>query len=205
MLATQPEPVEADAVRRRYASALGWGAFGATLLMALILGVREDLTEAATLPMFWLKLGYPVVIAAGALCAAARLGRPGVAVGGAAWAIVAPVVFIWAAAAVALALSQPGERLDLVMGETALACPLYISLLSTPVFVAAFWAMTGLAPTRLALAGAAAGLLAGAVATAVYALHCPEMAAPFLATWYLIGMLAPAAAGALLGPMLLRW
>ena len=39
----------------------------------------------------------------------------------------------------------------------------------------------------------------------VYTLHCPEMEAPFLAVWYLLGMLIPAAAGALLGPRLLRW
>jgi hypothetical protein len=31
------------------------------------------------------------------------------------------------------------------------------------------------------------------------------MAAPFIGFWYLLGMLIPAAAGALLGPRLLRW
>ena len=65
--------------------------------------------------------------------------------------------------------------------------------------------MKGLAPTRLALAGAAAGLLAGAIGALVYALHCPEMEAPFLGVWYVAGMLIPAAAGALLGPIVLRW
>ena len=63
----------------------------------------------------------------------------------------------------------------------------------------------GLAPTRLRLAGAAAGLLSGAVGALVYSLHCPELAAPFLGFWYLLGMLIPTAAGALLGPRLLRW
>jgi hypothetical protein len=31
------------------------------------------------------------------------------------------------------------------------------------------------------------------------------MAAPFLGTWYVAGMLIPAVAGTLLGPQLLRW
>jgi hypothetical protein len=31
------------------------------------------------------------------------------------------------------------------------------------------------------------------------------MAAPFIGIWYLLGMLIPAAAGALVGPRLLRW
>ena len=67
------------------------------------------------------------------------------------------------------------------------------------------WAMRGLAPTRLKLAGAAAGFTSGAVGAVVYCLHCPEMDAPFLGFWYLMGMLIPTAVGALLGPRLLRW
>ncbi|MGH7340450.1 MAG: NrsF family protein, partial [Candidatus Rokuibacteriota bacterium] len=29
--------------------------------------------------------------------------------------------------------------------------------------------------------------------------------APFLATWYVLGMLVPTALGAILGPLVLRW
>ena len=65
--------------------------------------------------------------------------------------------------------------------------------------------MKGLAPTRLSLAGAAAGLLAGGVGAAIYALHCDEMGAPFLALWYVLGMLMPATLGALIGRHVLRW
>ena len=72
-------------------------------------------------------------------------------------------------------------------------------------FGAVLWAMKGLAPTRLVLAGAAAGLLSGAGGALVYALYCIEMAAPFIGIWYLLGMLIPAVAGALIGPRLLRW
>ncbi|HWT72548.1 MAG TPA: NrsF family protein, partial [Oxalicibacterium sp.] len=38
-----------------------------------------------------------------------------------------------------------------------------------------------------------------------YCLHCPELAAPFVGFWYVLGMLIPTAAGALLGPRVLRW
>lgn len=101
--------------------------------------------------------------------------------------------------------APPAQRAELIFGESWNACPLYVALLSAPVFVAVLWAMKGLAPTRLALAGAAAGLLAGAVGALVYALNCPEMEAPFLGVWYLLGMLIPTATGTLLGPRLLRW
>ena len=66
-------------------------------------------------------------------------------------------------------------------------------------------ALRELAPTRLRLAGAAAGALAGGAGAAVYALHCPEFGAPFLAVWYVLGMALPVAAGAWLGPRVLRW
>jgi hypothetical protein len=82
---------------------------------------------------------------------------------------------------------------------------LNISLLSVPVFIAVFWAVRGLAPTRLRQAGGAAGLLAGSTATLAYCLHCPEMQVPFWGTWYLLGMLVPTLVGALAGPRLLRW
>lgn len=65
--------------------------------------------------------------------------------------------------------------------------------------------MRARAPTRLRLAGAAAGLAAGAVGAPVYCLHCPELSAVFVGFWYLLGMLIPAALGALLGPRVLAW
>jgi hypothetical protein len=91
------------------------------------------------------------------------------------------------------------------MGASWRACPFNIALLSAPIFVASLWAMHSLAPTQPHRAGAAGGLLAGALGALVYCLHCPEIAAPFLAVWYVIGMLIPTALGAWLGPALLRW
>jgi hypothetical protein len=78
-------------------------------------------------------------------------------------------------------------------------------VLSAPVFAAAMWGMRSFAPTRPVLAGAAAGLFEGAAGALVYAFHCPELAAPFLGTWYVLGMLVPTALGAILGPRVLRW
>ena len=205
MLAAGAGAVEPGATARRYTVALGWGAFGATLLMAIVLGVRPDLAEAARLPMFWVKLAFPASLAAGALYAAARLSRPGVQLGRVPAALAAPVLAMWLLAALVLATAAAGEREELIFGGSWSACPLFIALLSLPVFAAALWAMKGLAPTRLALSGAAAGLLAGSVGALIYALYCTEMAAPFLALWYLLGMLIPTAAGAAIGPRLLRW
>ncbi len=105
----------------------------------------------------------------------------------------------------ALLRADPARRGEMMLGETWATCPTNIAMLSAPVFVASLWALRDWAPTRLRLAGAAAGLAAGATGAAVYTLHCPELAAPFLGIWYALGMLIPTALGALIGPRVLRW
>lgn len=205
MLASGAAAVEPDVLARRYALALGLGLLVSALLMLVTLGVRPDIADAARLPMFWVKLALPALLAVGALMATVRLSRPGVHLGGVPVAIAAPVIAVWSLAAMVLLGAAPAERSGLIFGETWIFCPVTIGVLALPFFIAALWAMKGLAPTRPALAGAAAGLLAGAGGALVYALHCPEMTAPFLAIWYVLGIAVPATAGALIGPRLLRW
>jgi hypothetical protein len=120
-------------------------------------------------------------------------------------ALAAPVLTVWLIAAAALLGAAPDARSELVFGDTWSACLVNISVLAVPVLIALVWAMKAGAPTRPVLAGAAIGLLAGALAALVYALHCPEMAAPFIGIWYLLGMLIPTAFGAAIGSRLLRW
>ena len=117
----------------------------------------------------------------------------------------APPLVLWAMALWALSQVSAAERMPLILGSTWRTCPFNIAALSVPAFVAGFWALKGAAPTRLVWTGAGAGLLAGALGALVYALHCPEMATPFLAVWYVAGMAIPTALGAVLGPRLLRW
>jgi len=77
--------------------------------------------------------------------------------------------------------------------------------LSLPGLAAVMWALRGLAPTQPRAAGLAAGLLAGALGAAGYALSCTELALVFVATWYSLSIVMAGALGALLGPRLLRW
>ncbi len=205
ILAQGAEPVAHGVVWRRYVAAVAAGGLGAMGLMMSHLGFRPDLAQATRDPMFWVKLALPVALFGVALVAAARLARPGVRMGYAAKSLLVPIGAIWALAAVALLSAAPDERLALVLGATWKVCPFNIAFISVPAFIAAFWAMKGLAPTRPALAGAFSGLLAGAIGAAVYCLHCPEMAPPFLGAWYLLGIALPSLAGVVAGPMLLRW
>jgi len=204
-LARGPIAVGAHAVERRVGIALAAGAVLAAFAMLAALGVRADLRVAVGAPMFWMKLAYPLVLVASATLATATLARPAGRARAATAAGVALMAAMVAAALGALALAPPGGRLSLALGHSALACVADVTALALPAFVLALLALRTCAPTRLRAAGAAAGLLAGAVAAGVYAWHCDEMALPFLGLWYTLGMAVPAAIGAALGPRVLRW
>lgn len=205
MLASNVPPVEPRIVAKRFSLAVVIGLFLALLVLLTFFGVRPDLAEVAATPLFWGKLALPASLLGGALMMTSRLARPGVRAGSSWAAIGLPVGAVWLAAAGLLLSVSADNRWTLVLGNTWRTCPINIAMLSIPAFVAVFWAMRGLAPTRLRLAGAASGLLAGSMATLAYSLHCPEMSVAFWAVWYVLGMLVPTVIGALLGPRLLRW
>lgn len=205
MLATHAEAVEPGAVSRRFVLALGAGALGALLLLIAVFGFNPALARYLVLPAFWTKLSFAAVVAAGGIVATARLARPGAVVGAFRWWPLAALVAIWVIAFESLASAEPGAREALILGATWRSCPFNIALLSVPVFIGCVWALKQLAPTRLRVAGGAAGLAAGGLAAFVYGLHCPELAAPFVAVFYVLGMLIPVAVGFALGPRLLRW
>lgn len=205
LLATGAEAVNPRAPVRRCAAAVAAGVLVAAVMMAAWLGVRGSLAQDVALPMLWIKFAFVAWIAAGGWIAAMRLGRPGATLAGVPATLIAPVLAMWVLAAVALSDADASQRAALVLGQTWNTCPLNIAVLSVPVFAAAMWGMKGFAPTRPALAGAAAGLLAGAAGAVVYTFHCPELTAPFLGTWYVFGMLIPTALGAVIGPLVLRW
>lgn len=205
LLAAGVAPVPASAVGRRFAVAMGWGLPGAVLLLLVTLGIRTDLAQAAGELMFWLKPAFAACLALAGLIATERLARPGMRLGLVWAALATPVLALWLVATVMLINAAPAHRADLILGDTWKECPFNIAFISLPLFAATLWALKGLAPTRLALAGASAGLLAGALGALVYALHCPESTAPFLAVWYVLGIAIPTLAGAVLGPRALRW
>jgi hypothetical protein len=206
LLATGAGPVERHAAARRFAAALACGLPAALLAMLATLGMRPDMDEASRLPMFWLKIVFSGGMALAALHAATRLSRPGMHPARMSGVLLAVLLAaLWGLGAMKLFGAPPAERAQMIFGVSWRTCPFNIALLSLPVLAAAMWSMRELAPTRLALAGGAAGLLAGSVSAAVYALHCPEMEAPFIAIWYVLGIAIPTAAGALAGPRVLRW
>jgi hypothetical protein len=205
LLAAGETRVAPHLVRQRFAVALGWSIPLAALVMVSVYGLRSDLVQALSGSVFWMKLAFAGALALFAGLATNRLGRPGVRVAGVWAGLAAPVVLLWLAALAALVGADPAERADLVFGSSWRSCPFNIALISLPMLAAMLWFVKGMAPTEPALAGASAGLLSGALATLIYALHCPESSATFVGIWYVLGIAIATLAGAALGQRLLRW
>ena len=202
LAAADSAPVRPVAPARRLVPAVLGGALASLIVLVLWLGF-QPLAQSAQTSWFWMKAGYGAAAAAAGLALALPLSRPGGRPGAAGYGLAAAAVaVIWL---MAMHRAMDGGGRGLWLGHTWMVCPWRILALAAPIWLAAVLAMRRLAPTRLALAGASAGLLAGGLSVVVYGLYCQESAAPFVAVWYSLGMAASVVAGALLGPRLLRW
>jgi hypothetical protein len=205
LLAAGTEAIDPRAPARRAAVALGAGLLPAVAFTVGVLGLEPDLAAETHLPMFWVREAFCGALGVAGAMAVARLARPGRRLGAVPLGMLAPLLLMALLASLVLLSASPAARMDLLLGRTAAVCPFLIALVSVPLLAAFLAILRGLAPTRLGWAGAAAGAAAGALGALVYTLHCPELAAPFLATWYVLGIAIPTCAGALLGPRVLRW
>jgi hypothetical protein len=192
-------------VERRLALGGGIGLVLALAAMVVWLGLRPDLAEAMGTAWFWIKFAYTLLLGCCLLGAVAQLSRPG---GVATRPLLAAFFVVAAVAAMAvaqLAFEGAGAARALVLGSSAAKCPWVIVVLSVPILAGLTWALRGLAPTRPTVAGAAVGLMSGAMAAWIYSFHCDEVAIPFLALWYTLGIAGAGVLGGLVGRSTLRW
>jgi hypothetical protein len=145
--------VASYAIEQRFAVAALAGLGGGLVLMLVLFGMRPGVVQDMALPMFWGKLVFAGLLAAGGLAVLRRLARPGMGLGHSLALLALPPLVLWGLAAVALGQAGAGERLPLVLGSTWRSCAFNIAALSLPALVASLWALRGAAPTRLAWAG----------------------------------------------------
>lgn len=204
-LASDVPPVKRSAVGRRLVLGIAAGAAVSASYALLMWGARPDLAVAMHGFYFWMKWAYTISLAFGALVLTAQLARPETDRLRWLWLLAIPVLLLASVSVLELVRTPQTEWLAMWLGHSWKTCPWRVLTLAMPIFIGLLWSFRRLAPTRLRLAGAAAGLAAGAFAATVYCLHCPEASAIFVLTWYSLGILLAASFGALVGPRLLRW
>jgi hypothetical protein len=182
---------------------------GVAVALALFfatLGLRPHLfTQLGENPRLWFKLCLTLLLAWLSGRLALRLVRPGADARAAAALVEIAPALLAAAVLAELALVPAGEWSQRLVGANAVHCLMSIPFLAAAPLVAALMALRQGAPENPALAGAAAGLFAGAMGATLYATHCPDDSPLFVAAWYSLAIAFVAAVGALLGARLLRW
>ena len=204
-LATDTRPVARNSVARRLVIGMAIGGVGSAILIQIALGFRPDLAAAMRGASFWMKWGYTFSLAIVALMTTAQLARPDAGPLRGLWLILIPVVLLAGVGMLELVRTPSSQWLSMWLGHSWKSCPWLVLSLSAPIFAGLLWSFRRLAPTRLRAAGAAAGLSAGAFAATVYCLHCPEVSAILVLTWYSLGIVLATLLGMLVGPRLLRW
>jgi hypothetical protein len=193
------------ALGRRIATGIIGGGVVTMLLMVSMLGIRPDLHAAMHGFSFWMKWTYTASLGVGAIVLVRRLARPTASSLRVLWWLGVPVLLLAGIGIGELADAPSRDWLAMWLGGSWKICPWLVLTLAMPIFIGLLWSFRRLAPTRLREAGAAAGLAAGAWAATIYCLHCPEVSAIFVLTWYSLGILLATGVVALLGPRLLRW
>lgn len=177
----------------------------AAVAFFVAIGPRPDFATAAETPRFLFKFVASLTLLLTATAAMWTLAHPGSRTRPSlALLLCAPTLL--AVAVVAEMVTIPPEQFETRwLGSNALLCTTFIPLIGLGPLVASILALRYAAPTRPALAGAVAGLVAGGLAATFYAAHCIDDSPLFVATWYPLAVFVLAALGAIAGKTFLRW
>jgi hypothetical protein len=192
-------------IGRRFALALGAGAFISLALFMAALGPRHDIANAMHTMRFDMKFVDTLTLLLPSALLCLRLSRPEATPGMLAAWLVAPLVLLLGALAVELTIVPRALWGFRMMGQNWYHCLTLIPLMSIPPLVALIFALREGAPRWPALTGALAGAASAGVAATIYASNCTDDSPIFVASWYPIATLVVVAAGAWAGRKWLAW
>ncbi len=192
-------------LRRAFASTLIPGVAIALCLYLVFLGPRPHVLELLAEPRFLFKVCLTVLLVAVSGKLVLRVGKPGAEIRHAALLLAIVPVLLGAGILAELLTVPVGLWSQRLIGTNALHCLKSIPSLGLVPLAAILFSLRQGAPEHPARAGAAAGLLAGAIGAALYATHCPDDSPLFVAVWYTVAISFLTILGAVAGARLLRW
>jgi hypothetical protein len=205
VLSRHVEPVDRGVIRRTIGFAFASAIVAALCLMGVWLGVRADFMTARAATFLVAKVVFAIAIVCIASIYLLRLTRPGGESKTVSLWVMVPFAAAIVLAIVSLGVVPHSHWNKMILDDEWLECLLSIPIIAIVPFAVLVWAVRKAAPTDLVRTGAFAGLVAGGVSAAAYALHCTGDSVPFVAVWYGGTIVLCTAAGAVLGPKLLRW
>ncbi len=208
VLSANLEPVKSPQFGKTLILAILASGAAALVVMLATVGPRPDLDSTAHLEWTAVKLLFALSVVSAGAPLLIRAMRP-VLENGTHWALVLfPFVAATTAALAMLLFERPQAWSEMLRGATEVSparCLLCIIFFAAIPLAAVMWSLRRGAPTRLRPCGALAGVVAGGLGAAAYALSCSSDTIPFIAIWYTTAIALCAIIGAQLGPRFLRW
>jgi hypothetical protein len=206
-LSTNLEPVSQGRLEKTLILAMVTGGAAAFALMLATVGPRPDLHSTAHLEWSAVKLLFALSVIGVGAPFLIRSMRPGLE--DQTWGLIFLPFFVAIAVALTPLFSGTPQAwrglLEAATTRSPARCLYCIPFFAVIPWAAVIWALRKGAPMRLKLSGAIAGIVAGGLGAAAYALSCKSDTIPFIAIWYGLAIALCAAIGALFGPRLLRW
>jgi hypothetical protein len=205
ILSTNVEPVDHRKTARNIGIAVAAGAAVAAIAVLLVLGPRSGLTTLETFFPALVKVVLTFIILVPATIYLIRLTRPGGERRSSIALVALPFVAVMLLIGVSLTFAPSAHWHGAILSNESIECLISIPLIAIVPFAVIVWTVRQMAPTDLSRTGAFAGLVAGCLSAAGYALHCADDSVPFFALWYVGTIALCTFAGWKLGPKLLRW
>lgn len=197
------DPTPEMPMRQAWLAALAASIVLAAAAFFVLLGPRADIGAAMETWRFLFKFVVTILLAVTAWVAVRSLATPG-SIWRWVWLLAAPAL-LFAAAMVEMMVLPEGAAMPRMMGTNSMLCLAAIPAIGLPPLGVFLAALRHGAPTRPALAGMVAGLLAGGIAATFYAMHCFDDSPLFVIVWYTLAIGILAAVGALAGRVVLKW
>lgn len=202
-LAADLAPADPWRIERRVAAAAAGGLALALGVVLATLGARPDLAATLATGSGLLKFAGGAMVAMLAMRLCCRLSRPGLRPIACRMTVALILCVIALATAVVLLADRAPPILSVL--RSAPVCTWAVVALSLVPLAASLAALRAGAPERPALAGAAAGLVSGALGALAYAVWCPADDPLFVAVAYGAALAVSAGVGAVAGSLALRW
>lgn len=173
-------------------------------IVALLLGIRPDVSAGSPDAMFLIRSGILLLLGGGAAHAVLGMASPAVGKAQVSWQMALAVALLLPIAALVVgltgdlspamgAMSSVGDCLIFsAIGASATAVPMILHLRRG-------------APTSLARAGWLVGIASGGLGALAYNIHCPFNSIVYIGTWYTLAVGICAVVGRLIIPHLIRW
>lgn len=195
------KPMRGDHVLLRIA----FGAMISITIFFAFLGVRPDFSQAIIDPRILFKFAISSALVITLLPLAVMSLRPEFRPSQFLYRLIVPALMLLIGIVIQISSCETGTCVQGMIGNYPMACLRNIPALALGPFIALLTILRYGAPTEPMRGGAIAGAAAGGIGAFIYAFHCPDDSALFVALWYMSAIGLMTLVGAVIGSRILKW